>query len=241
MLDRRMIKSSLINFCPAQNLSWSVRASQTRRWTITCRTLTTSSPELPGSSSGFRKKCIFECSIFLNFIWNYCRYDFETNKKNNLIFYGIPNEINEKEPLLILKVKELIKTHMKIRRDISITTATRMYTGPEVLGTRPVCVTFEEFRDREEILKNSKLLKKPTISVTEDLSKRTRIARQELRKFMRHVKRVNPEKRCLLQYDKLYIDGKLFAYSEAAGKVEQQVQGVPGLDKVQSDDSETLR
>ena len=48
-------------------------------------------------------------------------------------------------------------------------------------------------------MKNSKLLKKPTISITEDLSKRTRIARQELRKFMRHVKRVNPEKRCCLQ------------------------------------------
>ena len=95
------------------------------------------------------------------------------------------------------------------------------------------------FHFREEILKNSKLLKKPTISVTEDLSKRTRIARQELRKFMRHVKRVNPEKRCLLQYDKLYIDGKLFGYSESSGKVEQQFQN--GLDKVQSDDSETLR
>ena len=95
------------------------------------------------------------------------------------------------------------------------------------------------FEFREEIFKNSKLLKKPTISVTEDLSKRTRIARQELRKFMRHVKRVNPEKRCLLQYDKLYIDGKLFGYSESSGKVEQQFQN--GLDKVQSDDSETLR
>ena len=95
------------------------------------------------------------------------------------------------------------------------------------------------FGDREEILKNSKLLKKPTISVTEDLSKRTRIARQELRKFMRHVKRVNPEKRTQLQYDKLYIDGKLFAYSESSGKVEQQIQN--GLDGVQSEDLGILR
>ena len=95
------------------------------------------------------------------------------------------------------------------------------------------------FGYRDEILKNSKLLKKPTISVTEDLSKRTRIARQELRKFMRHVKRVNPEKRCQLQYDKLYIDGKLFAYSESSGKVEQQIQN--GLDGVQSEDLGILR
>ena len=120
-----------------------------------------------------------------------------------------------------------------------------MYTGPEVFGCRPVLVTFEEFRDREEVLKNSKMLKKPTISITEDLSKRTRVARQELRKFMRHVKKVNPEKRCLLQYDKLFIDGKLFAYSESSGKVEQQVGGggsqSNGLDKIHNDDTETLR
>ena len=75
--------------------------------------------------------------------------------------------------------------------------------------------------------------------MTEDFSKKTREARQELRKFLRLVKRSNPERRCLLQYDKLYIDGKLFAYSESSGKVEQQLQN--GLDKVQSDDSETLR
>ena len=83
----------------------------------------------------------------------------------------------------------------------------------------------------------------------EDLSKRTRVARQELRKFMRHVKKVNPEKRTLLQYDKLYIDGKLFSYSETSGKVEQQMAGgnmitgvsMNGLDKHSSDDSETIR
>ena len=174
-------------------------------------------------------------------------YDFEINKKNNLIFYGIPNEINEREPQLMAKIKDMIRNHMKIRRDIVITSATRMYTGPEVFNCRPTLVTFEEFRDREEVLKNSKLLKKPTISVTEDLSKRTRIARQELRKFMRHVKKVNPEKRVCLQYDKLYIDGKLYAYSETSGKVEQQLGAGAqsmgnGLDKIgQSDDTDTIR
>ena len=149
-------------------------------------------------------------------------YDFEANKKNNLIFYGIPNETHEKESKLVEKVKELIKANMRIRRELVITTASRMYTGPEVFGCRPVLVTFEDFKDREEVLKNSRFLKKSTISVTEDLSKRTRESRQELRKFMRHVKRINPEKRCFMQYDKLFIDGKVFIYSEASGSVEQQ-------------------
>ena len=32
-------------------------------------------------------------------------------------------------------------------------------SGPEVGGTRPVVVTFEEFRDREEVLRKAGLLK----------------------------------------------------------------------------------
>ena len=71
-------------------------------------------------------------------------YDFEVNKKNNLIFYGIPNEINEKEAQLVQKIKDLVRHNMKIRRDIVITAATRMHTGPEVFNCRPALVTFEE-------------------------------------------------------------------------------------------------
>ena len=40
-----------------------------------------------------------------------------------------------------------------------------------------------------------------------------------IQRFMRHVKKVNPEKRCFLQYDKLYIDGKVFMFNETTGKV----------------------
>ena len=88
-------------------------------------------------------------------------------------------------------------------------------------GCRPVLVTFENFKDKEDVFQASKLLRKSVISVTEDLSKKTREARQELRKFMRHVKKTNPEKRCHLQYDKLFIDGKIFLYNEALGQVEE--------------------
>ena len=83
-----------------------------------------------------------------------------------------------------------------------------MYSGPEVRGTRPVLVTFESFKDRDEVLRKvssellcvhnmlrvnppfrlqARLLKKANIHVEEDLSKRTRENRAELRKFMRKV------------------------------------------------------
>ena len=43
---------------------------------------------------------------------------------------------------------------------------------------------------------------------------------------MRHVKKVNPEKRCFLQYDKLYIDGKVFMFNETSGKVNSKVVNI---------------
>lgn len=50
-------------------------------------------------------------------------YDFEANKKNNLIIYGIPNESRETTEMLATKVKDIMKTHMMIRREIPITKA----------------------------------------------------------------------------------------------------------------------
>ena len=106
-------------------------------------------------------------------------------------------------------------------RDVGLQSVSRLYTGPEVQGCRPVLVTFENFKDKEDVFQASKLLRKSVISVTEDFSKKTRESRQELRKFMRHVKKNNPEKRCHLQYDKLYIDGKIFIYNDMSGQVEE--------------------
>ena len=43
---------------------------------------------------------------------------------------------------------------------------------------------------------------------------------------MRHVKKVNPEKRCFLQYDKLYIDSKIYVYNEVLGQVVEHTESV---------------
>ena len=85
-------------------------------------------------------------------------------------------------------------------------------------------VTFEEYKDREEVLRKSGMLRGSNISVTEDMSRwgrlwfvetilnsdlysrRVREARTELRKFMRELKRTNPAATCHLQYDKLFVN-----------------------------------
>ena len=97
-----------------------------------------------------------------------------------------------------------------------------MHTGPEVSGCKPVlgeshilcpkslsmvsAATFEEYKDREEVLRKSSMLRGSSLSVTEDMSRRVREARTELRKFMRDIKKSNPAATCHLQYDKLFVN-----------------------------------
>lgn len=56
-------------------------------------------------------------------------YDFEQNKKNNLIFYGIPGDVRETKDDLKHKISSLLKLRLNIRREISILRASRMLTG----------------------------------------------------------------------------------------------------------------
>ena len=108
-------------------------------------------------------------------------YEFETNKKNNLIFYGVPSEERETGERLLMKIQDIIRNNLNISRESLVSYANRMYIGPDVLWCRPVLVSFHNFKDREEVLQNSKCLKTSCLSVTEDLSKKKRESRQELR------------------------------------------------------------
>ena len=73
-------------------------------------------------------------------------YDFEQNKRNNLIFYGVPNDPSETSETLAINMQKLIKDKMMLKREIVITQACRDDTGPAVSGRRPVIVTFESFK-----------------------------------------------------------------------------------------------
>ena len=68
-------------------------------------------------------------------------YEFESNMKNNLILYGISQEERETGEMLSNKVREIIRTHFKIARDVVLTNVSRIYTGPQVQGCRPVLGT----------------------------------------------------------------------------------------------------
>ena len=76
---------------------------------------------------------------------------------------------------------------MFLNREIPTTKIARMLTGPEVRGCRPILIHFANWKDREEVLAKSRLLRGTNIYVTEDLSRKIREHRNELNKFMREV------------------------------------------------------
>ena len=72
------------------------------------------------------------------------------------------------------------------------------------------------------------------MTVSEDYSRKMRMARSNLRNFGRKVRRANPEKKVQLIEDKLMVDGKMFVYSEERGEVrEHKTSGVGGRESQQ--------
>ena len=84
-------------------------------------------------------------------------YDFEINKRNNLLFYGIkedrretPSELLSKVSLSLqlsdcggvyclpwcLQIKCVLRDSFTVKREITISSASRMFSGPDVGGCR---------------------------------------------------------------------------------------------------------
>ena len=116
-----------------------------------------------------------------------------------------------------------LREQATVNKKIAITSKLENYRlsvpGPEISGARPVLVTFESFKDREEVLRKGNLSKNTNIHISEDLSKRTRESRAELRKFLRKVKKSNPDATCFMQHDKLYVNNKIYVFNDLQGKV----------------------
>ena len=91
-----------------------------------------------------------------------------------------------------------MKNLLGVRKPGQLKRVGRVLTGPEVGGSRPVCVTFPSFPARDEIWKRAGCLAGSSIYISEDVTRRAKDSRTELRRFMREVKSVDPgaEYRC---------------------------------------------
>jgi hypothetical protein len=103
-----------------------------------------------------------------------------------------------------------------------LTKVTRLWNGPSFRGLKPILVTFHLFKDKEDLLRKSAFLRGTNVYITEDYSRKTRKHREELLRFAKMIKMKQMGARCLLQYDRLYVDNEVYLYNE----VEQTVQKV---------------
>ena len=97
-----------------------------------------------------------------------------------------------------IQVLEIMKNLLGVRKPGQLKRVGRVMTGPEVAGSRPVCVTFPSFPARDEIWKRAGRLAGSSLYISEDVTRRAKDSRTELRRFMREVKSVDPgaEYRC---------------------------------------------
>ena len=86
----------------------------------------------------FSKKIIFVC------------------RRNNLIFNGMTSEAGETQEKLYKRVRDIIKNELNIQRQVQILGVSRVTSGPDILGCRPVLVTFQFFKDRFDVLASAR-------------------------------------------------------------------------------------
>lgn len=168
-------------------------------------------------------------------------HDVDKTIKNNLLFYGlVPDFTPEIPSMLVQRIQDLFKFNLGISRQIQLQKVSRLTTGPEIRGCRPVLVAFLHFKDREEVLSKTKLLKSSNIYVSEDLSRKIREQRTELFKYIRFIKKKAPNKKCIIRYDKLYVDNDCYVYDEGEGRV---VRSLPKAESPynRSDSRQALR
>ena len=60
---------------------------------------------------------------------------------------------------------------------------------------------------------------KLSVTIVEEFSRKSRDARQELRRYMREVRKNSPEKLCRIHYDKLLVDDKVFIFRRVFSKL----------------------
>ena len=83
-------------------------------------------------------------------------------------------------------IKSIMNNFMQVSREIPLAKVMRLWNGPSYRGFKPIQVSFQLFKDKEEILRKNQLLQKNTnMYVTEDFSRKVRRHREELIRFAR--------------------------------------------------------
>nr|XP_006819733.1 PREDICTED: sporulation-specific protein 15-like [Saccoglossus kowalevskii] len=132
-------------------------------------------------------------------------------KRDNLIFQGIKQDVNETWDDSEEKVKHFIKDKLNIADNIEFERVHRM-TGSRV-KPQPIIAKFSHFKDRSNVLKNARINRSSLdagMRVGEDFSDLVREKRRKLWPSMQNA--LEEGKRATMRYDKLIIEGEVYIY-----------------------------
>ena len=139
------------------------------------------------------------------------------SRRENLLFYGIPESENESWKDTENKVNDILKS---IDIDPTPIVIQRCHRLTSTAKPRPVIVKFLRFKDRELIFSEAmKKLKSTPYRVSEDFTKRIRELRKKLMPFLKEAR--DDGKRAFIRFDKLIIDGTVFAWDSAHNKIKR--------------------
>lgn len=132
------------------------------------------------------------------------------SRRTNLVFFGIPDDTvreswEESETL----VRRICKGNLDI--DVtSIQRAHRLGTFKE-RSCRPIIASFQNWKERDNIMRNAFKFKNSAYSVSEDFSALVREKRRKLWDYSKE-KRQDKNNKVYLTYDKLVINGDTYAW-----------------------------
>uniref|UniRef100_L7LWR8 Putative tick transposon n=1 Tax=Rhipicephalus pulchellus TaxID=72859 RepID=L7LWR8_RHIPC len=138
----------------------------------------------------------------------------DRSRRNNLVFFGIVDAERETWAQSERLVIDVCQTNL------GVTMQSRDIERAHRLGrfrqnkNRPIIVRLNNFKDKEQILSCAKKLKDSGISISEDYSHSTRIARKSLVAFAKD--KSTPYK---LRHNKLIIDNCVYVFDHATQKV----------------------
>lgn len=133
------------------------------------------------------------------------------SRRNNLIFYNIPEEAKEStsktEDLIYTFLEEKLNMEAEEASNISIERAHRLGKRKED-KPRPIIVKLSFHKDKEHILSNASKLAGTGFGISQDFPKEIVEIRKGLIKVMKEERKKG--RAAKLNYDKLYIDGQIY-------------------------------
>ncbi|XP_064462526.1 uncharacterized protein LOC135373221 [Ornithodoros turicata] len=140
----------------------------------------------------------------------------DRSRRSNLIFYGIADAADESWSQSEAKVVELCSTKLGIPCASSDFERVHRIGSFSCTKTRPIVAKFSCFKRKEQVLSSSNTLRGSGLSIANDFSAATRLARRRLVEFAQSKSSLFK-----LRYDKLFMDSKCYRFNHINSAVEE--------------------